>query len=433
MHPRIWLTAGVCAIALAAPGLASAQEAGSYQPPKLLRQGTATSAVGGPGTVKVKVEVDAAGHPTVSGIISSTNHSDEQAAIEIAKTSSYRPALKDGKPILAYYDFELKFNGTSVALGGGPSGSLASYEMMTRAGNYKGARSGLQSYVGQHPADERAQLDLAIAETYLNRYGDAAAAFDTSGTVPDNTKAIAAKAYSEDSLAHYKAKSFDTGIAEAKRAADLAPSYATYNALGFGEFSKGDFTSAIADLEKARAQAASQRAAAHERAVIDDNLASAYAESGNVDAAKPVAAEAAALAPGDTQGQIAIANSYVKKAQALAQSGKHADAAAVFEQAAQQVPSQAAALYAQAAVAYLNAQPSPLNDKAKADADKALAVDPDSAVANYAAGVALGNQAGHEKDALVYLQKADASAKKAGDTNLSSSIEKAIAQLNGTH
>ncbi|MGB8204403.1 MAG: hypothetical protein WCE83_06980 [Candidatus Baltobacteraceae bacterium] len=426
------LIAGACAGGLAWPQAAWAQDAGSYQPPKLLKQGVATSALSGPGSVKLKVKIDAGGVPSIEGIISSTNHGDDQAATEIARTSTYRPALKNGKPILAYYDFELKFTGTEASFSGGAVGTLGSFEMMTRAGNYKGAQSGLLAYAAQHPGDRQAQLDLGIADTFLEQYDDAVAAFDKAGTIPDRAKGIAAKAYSEASVAQYKAKAFAAGVAEAKRAAELAPGFATYNALGFGEYSNGDDAAAAADLEKARALAASQQATAHQRALIDDNLVSAYADAGNVDAALPVAAEAAQLEPDDSNAQIAIANYYVKKAQALADSGKHEDAAAVFEEGARQVPSQAVALYAQAAIAYLNAQPSPLNDKAKADADKALASDPQSAVANYAAGVALGNQTGRQKDALVYLQKADASAKKAGDSNLSNAIEKAIAQLSRT-
>jgi hypothetical protein len=436
MHPRNWPIALLCCAGLSLPQAAQAQDAGSYQPPKLLKQGSATSPVAGSGRVRLKVKVDADGTPVVAGVISSTNHADDRAASEIARTSTYRPALKNGKPILAYYDFDLRFTGSAVSLGGESAtggGSLASYEMMTRAGNYKGAQGGLQSYVAAHPADPHGQLDLGIADTFLEQYDDAAAAFEKAGTIPPDAKGIAAKAYSEASIELFKAKSFDAGLVYAKRATELAPGFATYNSLGFGEFSKGDYAAAIGDLGKARTYAASEKASPHQRALIDDNLTSAYVGEGDVDAAKPVAAEAVQLEPGDSNAQIAIANFYVKKAQALADSGKHADAAAVFEQAAEQIPSQASGLYAQAAIAYLNAQPSPLNDKAKADADKALAVDPDSAVANYAAGVALGNQAGRQKDALVYLQKAGASAKKAGNANLSSAIEKAIAQLSGSH
>jgi tetratricopeptide (TPR) repeat protein len=428
MHLRNWLIAGACAGGLAWTQTAWAQESGGYEPPKLLKQGTAASAIGGPGSVKVKCKIGADGSATVEGIIDSTNHGDDRAALEIARTSTYRAALKNGKPVLAYYDYELRFSGSSVSLGGAP-GTLGSFEMMTRAGNAKGAQSGLQAYLAAHPGDRHAQLDLGEADTFLGQYGDAVVAFANAGTIPDSAKAVAAKAYAEAALSQYRAKSYEAGVAEARRATELAPSFATYNTLGFGEFSAGDDAAAVTDLEKARTLAAGQKASAQQRALIDDNLACAYAAVGNVGAAKPLADESAQLEPGDVNAQIAIANYYVKKGQALSGSGRHEDAAALFEQAAQQVPSQAAALYAQAAIAYLNVQPVPFNDKAKADADKALALDPQSPVANYAAGVALGNQTGRGKDALVFLQKADASAKKAGDLNLSSAIEKAIAQL----
>ena len=67
----------------------------------------------------------------------------------------------------------------------------------------------------------------------------------------------------------------------------------------------------------------------------------------------------------------------------------------------------------------------------KADADKALAIDPGDAVANFAAGVALGNTPGKSEDALTFLNKADASAKKANNASLSAQIENVIKQLGG--
>lgn len=415
-------------------GAVSAQQAGSYQPPKLTKEGTAATPIAGPGSVTVKVRVGADGTPAVIGVISSTNHADDRAALEIAHTSTYRAAVKNGQPVLAYYDFKLTFTGSGALVEGtATAGSLASFEMMTRAGNYKGAQAGLQEYVGAHPDDARAELDLGIADTFLQQYDAAVSAFVKAGTIPQNDQAIAGKAYAEAAAAQYHAKAYDAGVADAQRAAELSPGFATYNTLGFGELSKGDYAAAIAALEKARTLASQAKAPDAQRAIIDDNLVSAYAAAGNVQAAKPVAAEAAALQPGNENAHISLANYYIKKAQGLADSGKYAEAGAVFEQGASEVPSQAAALYAQAAVAYLNARPNPINDRAKADADRALALDPDNALANYAAGVALANQPGRGKDALPYLQKADQSARKSGDTNLASAIEKAISQVSAGH
>ncbi len=88
--------------------------------------------------------------------------------------------------------------------------------------------------------------------------------------------------------------------------------------------------------------------------------------------------------------------------------------------------------YTQAALSYLNAQPKPDATNAKAAADKALALKPDDATANFAAGIALADQPGKTQDALVYLNKADTLAKGGTDAKLTAQIEAAIKQLNGT-
>ena len=75
-------------------------------------------------------------------------------------------------------------------------------------------------------------------------------------------------------------------------------------------------------------------------------------------------------------------------------------------------------------------KPSAQPAKAKADADKALAIDANSPRANFLAGVALADQ-GNSKDALSYLNKADSAAKAANDTALVAQIEAAIKQLSG--
>ena len=79
---------------------------------------------------------------------------------------------------------------------------------------------------------------------------------------------------------------------------------------------------------------------------------------------------------------------------------------------------------------YLNMKPNADGPKAKAEADKALAIDPNNPRANFIAGVALADQ-GNSKDALTYLNKADGAAKAANDAGLADQIEAAIKQLSG--
>jgi len=123
-----------------------------------------------------------------------------------------------------------------------------------------------------------------------------------------------------------------------------------------------------------------------------------------------------------------MANYYASKAQDAGKAGKYEDAAALYTQAAEADPSQAATLYVFASFAYLKVNPTPLNDKAKASADKALTIDPNSAVANYAEGISLANM-NKKSDAQASLNKADALAKAASNATLVTEIERALKQL----
>jgi len=88
----------------------------------------------------------------------------------------------------------------------------------------------------------------------------------------------------------------------------------------------------------------------------------------------------------------------------------------------------AVSMYANAAFAYLSIQPKPDNVKARADADKALALDPASAGGNFAIGIALAND-GKNKDALEALKKALVGAKATNDEALTAKVEGAIKQV----
>ena len=436
MFGRTSIGAALCAVAILAPLAANAQE--YYTPPKLIKRGTNKTVPAGAGKVVVQVMVHKDGTFKVSRVIASTNHGNDAAALEIAKSSTYAPATRGTAKQDAFYDFTLNFtaNGSaSSGEGGSSAGASAStggpqqYEAMIRAGNYSGAQSGLKSYVAAHPSDTKAQADLGVASTFLNDYETAAGAFDKAGTIPSNYKAVAAKAYAENASMAIKNKENDRAAASAKRAVEIAPSFSSYNALGVAEQASGQNDAAVTDLEKARSLGSSAKPA--DRAAVDVNLVAAYLAAGKLDMAKQVAAEAKQLDPSNAGASNVIANYYVQQATTATQAGKPADAAAAYDQAATAVPTQAAQLYARAAVAYLSAKP-PDNDKAKAEADKALAVDPQNAAANYAAGVALANQPGKGKDALVYLNKADDSAKKGNDPQLTSAIENVLKQLGGT-
>lgn len=431
MKLRPYVTAAATALVAAGP-LAALAAPEYYTPPTLVKHGAPSSAVPGAGTVVVQVLVNADGTFKVSRVVRSTNHADDAAALEVAKTSTYKPATRGSKAVTAYYDYTLKFTAGGGAAQssdtGGTGGDVAKYARMIRAANYAGAKAGLATYIAAHPDDAQAQTQLAVADTFLGDYDGAADAF-SKAPVSSEYAPAAAKAYAEAASAALRAKDYARATTYAQKAVAVAPSVSNYNSLGLAQLNTGDAAGAVTSLEKARSLGASDaKETPHDRALIDGNLVSAYLAAGQVDKAKTVAAEATKTDPSETTSANVFANYYIKEAQTAAAADKGDAAAAAYEQAAAMAPSSAADLYGEAAIAYLNLKPAN-NAKASVDAQKALALKPDSAVANYAAGVALANTPGKDKDALVYLQKADASAKAGTDPKLTAAIEKVIKQL----
>ena len=199
MNGRRSLAALALAAATLSPPSVFAQTNGVtyYAAPSLIKRGTNTSAIAGAGTVVVQVMVNKDGTFKVTHVIHSTNSGDNAAALEIAKSSTYKPASRGSQKLSAFYDFTLKFTSTGAAAAPGATGSeagAAQYERMIRAGNYSGAQSGLKSYLAQHPEDANGQQLLGVASAFLNNDEDAAAAFDKGGTISPNYKSVASKA-----------------------------------------------------------------------------------------------------------------------------------------------------------------------------------------------------------------------------------------------
>jgi tetratricopeptide (TPR) repeat protein len=429
---RISLAAALCAASIALPLAVSAADAvgaNDFVPPKLVKRGTNTSLIAGAGTVVIKVLVNKDGTFKVQNVIRSTNHADDKAALEIAQTSTYKPATKGGKVQVAFYDFTLRFSAGGSTTSVEDTSPLGQDERMIRAGNYSGAQASLKTYIEAHPEDQRAQVDLGVADSFLFDFAGAAAAFDAGGTIPQNYRSVAGKSYAEAAIALVKAKDYKKALSYAKHAVELSPQFATYNTLGFSEYGMGDFAAATADLQKARDLGKSENVDPKLRSAVDANLVSAYLGAGNVDMAKTIAAEGKQLDPSNSSIDVAFGNYYGKLAGDKMTAKQYADAAGLYEQAAMAVPSAAATLYGQAALAWLRLE-KPDNVKAKVDYDKSLAIDPANGLGNFAAGISLANQ-GKTKDALDYLKKADDAATKAGDANLAAAVEKSIKTLNG--
>jgi len=425
--PRLLAALALGAFSIASLQLtAAAQTSTFYTPPKILKQGTASAPVVGTGAVTVKVFVKKDGSVGTVQVEKSTNHGDDAAATEIAKTSTYKPGLRDGKPIDAYYTLALKFNGSAVTTDTGSTvNDVNQANALIRAGKYADAKTELQAYLTGHPGDKDASALLGVADYYLKDGAGAAAAFDAAGTIPDRFKTIAAQAYSDAAVDALKAKNNEQAIALADKALALQQNVNTLYIQGTAYANAQKYPQAIADLEKAKAQATSGRADAATLDAIDSSLATSYVLGGQVDKGLALARAVKARNPSNTRVDDALASYYNQQAIAAMQAGKKADAVSNLEAGARAVPSRAGVLYV-AAANVLSQGDKPDWKAVKAEADKALALNPNDARANYVAGIAVAN-GGDSKAAIPLLQKAKANA--GSDASLNADIDAALKKL----
>ncbi|MEA2786791.1 MAG: hypothetical protein QOF71_2895 [Candidatus Eremiobacteraeota bacterium] len=420
------LLAAAAMLAFALPLAASAQTSTYYTPPKIIKQGTASSPVVGTGAVTLKVFVKSNGSVGPVEVEKSTNHGDDAAAVEIAKSSTYKPGLRDGKAIDAFYTMALKFSGNAVTTDTGSTvNDVNQANALIRAGKYADAKTELMAYLTGHPGDRDAETLLGVADSYLNDAAGAAAAFDAAGTIPERFKAVAAKAYADAAVDALKAKSYDRAIALSDKALALQQNVNTLYIRGTAYANAQKYPQAIADLEKAKSLAAAGNADAATINAIDGALATSYVFGGQSDKGIALAQQLKRRDPSNTRVDDTLASYYNQQAVAAMQAGKRDEAVADLENAAKIVPSRSVVLYVQAANV-LSQGDKPDWKRVKAEADKALAVDPNDARANYVAGIALAN-AGDNKGAIPLLQKAKANA--GSDTSLNADIDTALKKL----
>lgn len=444
MIRSIRIAAGATAVAAAAAFAlpANAQYASEFTPAKLVHQGTTSKSIAGSGTVIVQVQVNANGSHKVIKIIKSTNTGDNAAAIDIANNSTYRPAHRGKTAITAYYDFTLKFKGHAVGSSTETvqSGSTAARaDALIHQGKYDAAKSMLQEALESNPNNSVLNEELGTVNYFLADYPSAAAAFDKVGSIGATFKAVAAQSYA---LAAVKTTSAmpDQAVAYGKKAVQLAPGANSYYALGTAELQAGDTASAVADLKRAFDQVQNDsKADKKTKVAIASQLYAAYDKAGDTADAQNTLAAIKQLDPANTSVQTLEGNKYIQAANDASKAGNHAEAIKNFEQAAAvgspqvQVTAYAAAALEENALLQAG-KTAPTKDdygKVKAYADKALAINPNDALANYAEGVALAGQwvsgnkqdAGLKAQALAALNKAKAAAQAAGNISLSLNID----------
>lgn len=416
----------IASIALVAAPFAATAQTDAYVGPKLLVPGTNATKSAGKGVVTVQVFVKKDGTFSVNKVLKTTNPSDNEAALEIAKTSKYKAAIRNGKPVGAFYDYALTFGGDNAATGGAP---MVAVMASIRAAKYDDAKAQLATYLQAHPDDTQAYTLLGVANGFGGDDAGAAAAFQKAGTIPDQYKAVALQSYSKYATALLDQKKFPEAVAVANHAIELDPNnLQSFYVRGMANYQVNDAAS-IADLQKARSIAAANKADDKTLASLSFNIAMSQLDAGQFGEAATSAKDAARLDPPkgvqlDNYAYAAINNAAVT----LANSGKTADAVSRLESGANAFPSAGPRLLGQAA--YIMAtDKKPDWKKVSVEADKALALDSTEGRANFMRGVAAAQQS-DPKEAQTYLVKAKASPSYGTDPALAKQIDDTLKQLN---
>ena len=430
------------ALAVTAGIPALAQYSNEFVPAKLLHQGTTSKPIVGSGKVVVQVEVHSDGSHKAIKVISSTNPGDNDAAMEIAQNSTYRPAHRGSTPVTAFYDFTLKFNGKSVAntasegsesgpsvAAGSLSGAASQVAALIRAKQYSQAKSKAQMELLSSPGDESLRQMLGVAAFDSGDYATAASAFDKVATVGQQFKPIAAQSLARASV-DVASTDPTKALTYAQKAVALEPSTNSKYALGQAQLANKQYADAIVTLKQVHAAAfADPKTPTNAKVAIDTALMNAYQQTNDTQDMQAMAAEAKQLDPNSTlPGR--VLGSGLLKAGVDAANAKNYDAAFKdFDQAAAGGdPEVAVTAYTQAAFLVARMD-KPDYKRMQAYADKALALKPNDAAANFAEGIALTGQwasshdDGTKKKAADALDKADQQAKAEGNEALSLQIE----------
>lgn len=436
---------------------ALAQYANEFTPAKLIKQGTTTHDIAGNGTVVVQVQVNADGSHKVIKVLRSTNSGDNAAAMDIAQTSSYHPAHRGSKPETSFYDFTLKFNGKAVVntpseseggSGGGggggtaPAGNLSpaagQVAALIRQGQYHQAVSKAQAELLSSPGDESLHQMLGIAAFDAGDFTTAAAAFDKVTTIGSQFRPIAARSFAAAAVRVAQSNPAQS-LEYAQKAMALDSGTNSRFALGVAQLANNDTTAAIASLKAAHDAAMSDsKIPTASKVNMDSELEQAYLANHDTASAQAIAAQIKQLDPNSTAGSAAMASTLIKSGNEAVDAKDTDTALKDFDQAAASGDPKIAVTANTLAAFAIARSAKPDYKRMEAYAEKALAVSPDDAAANFAQGIALTAQwaSSHDdatkKRAAAALDKADQQAKAEGNEAMALQIETFVKKnLNG--
>jgi TonB family protein len=426
------IVAGFSALTIAvaaAPAFAQSQD---YSIAKVIKQGTTTQPIAGSGTVLVQVQVNADGTHKVVKILKSDNTGDNAAAMEIAQTSTYRPARRGSTPITTFYDFSLRFNGKSAqtpeenAISSG-GGDTAAIDALVRSGKYKDAIAKANAALLASPGNPAVLQLLGVAQYYDNDYVEAATTFNRVDDIKKPFQPIAAQAFATGAV---RVSSTDPtqSLDFAHKAMALSGDNTSKFALGVAELANKQYPDALATLKSVHDQVTDKAA----RLNIDTELLQGYLATNDSADAQATANEMKTLDPSGTGAQRAIAQHYLAAGNDAMKAADYAGALKDFDQAASAGSAPEAVTANTFAAFAIMSGKKPDYDKAKEYALKAVSASPDDVQANFAAGVAYANiyvtskKTDDKTQALTYLKKSDQLAKAAGNEGLALQIESQI-------
>ncbi len=437
---RLRLVAAILALAVvSAMGAlpARAQYANEFYPAKLIKQGKTTTPWAGPGLVVLQVEIFPNGTFRVVKVIRTTNKGDVTAALEIAKTSIYRPAQRGNKPIQAFYDYTLKFGKRVVRSGDqlATGGELGHVDALIHAGEYADAKQAAGAYLLAHPDDALALQYLAIADYFTSDYQSAAQAFDKVTTIGAPFKEAAAQSFAAVSVQQAGSHP-NQSLLYAQKAYALDSSPNSLYALGVAQFGVKQYAESIASLEKARGILFAQKSTpTATKVAVDSHLLQAYLQTGDTAKSNAMLAELKTLDPTGNPGAQFVGAFYLQQGVAAVKEHKPAVALAALKKAAAAGdPKISEIAYTQAAFVIVQSK-KPDYNRVRSYAKKALAIDPNDPQALFARGI---GEAGvgvvyHRADltdrAKATLKKALKLAKAGNDASLVLQIQNFLKHL----
>ncbi|MGA7745423.1 MAG: TonB family protein, partial [Candidatus Aquilonibacter sp.] len=328
------IVAGFSALTIAvaaAPAFAQSQD---YSIAKVIKQGTTTQPIAGSGTVLVQVQVNADGTHKVVKILKSDNTGDNAAAMEIAQTSTYRPARRGSTPITTFYDFSLRFNGKSAqtpeenAISSG-GGDTAAIDALVRSGKYKDAIAKANAALLASPGNPAVLQLLGVAQYYDNDYVEAATTFNRVDDIKKPFQPIAAQAFATGAV---RVSSTDPSqsLDFAHKAMALSGDNTSKFALGVAELANKQYPDALTTLKSVHDQVTDKAA----RLNIDTELLQGYLATNDSADAQATANEMKSLDPSGTGAQRAVAQHYLAAGNDAMKAADYAGALKDFDQAA---------------------------------------------------------------------------------------------------